>query len=56
MVSSRGFSKKPTTKIGYFALRKKKREKTGMVKVAKSCHQVTWTQKSMIKKRERELE
>ena len=25
-----------------------------MVKVAKSCHQVTWTQKSMIKKRERE--
>ena len=30
----------------------RKGEKTQMVKVAKSCHQVTWAQKSVIKKRE----
>ena len=46
----RGFSKKPKVKIGYFALGK--REKTRMVKVAKSCHQVTWAQK-MRPKREK---
>ena len=34
------FSKKPTVKIGYLALRKKEREKTRMVTVAKSFHQV----------------
>ena len=39
------FSKKLTTKIGNFALRKKGREKTQMVKVEIFCHQVTWTQK-----------
>ena len=53
LVSSGGFSKKPTAKSGYFALGKKGGEKTGMVKVAKSCHQVTWEQKSMTKKRKR---
>ena len=31
----------------------KEREKTRMVKVAKSCHQVTWAQKSMTKKKAR---
>ena len=35
-----------------FALRKKGREKTRMTKEAKCCHQVTWAQKSMAKKRE----
>ena len=35
MVSSGGFSKKPTVKIGDFALRKKGREKTRMAKVVK---------------------
>ena len=49
------FLKKPMAKIGYFALRKKGREKTQMVKAAKSC-QVTWAQKSMTNKTERELE
>ena len=48
MVSSGVFSKKPKVKIGYFALRK--REKTRMVKVAKSCHQVTWAQKTRPKR------
>ena len=52
-----GFSKKLTVKIRYFALRKKGREKTRMIKVAKSCHQETWPQKNVTKKkRERELE
>ena len=40
------FSKKPTAKLGYFALRKKGRGKTRMVKAAKSFHQVIWAQKS----------
>ena len=43
LVSSWGFSKKPTAKIGDFALRKKGREKTRMAKRA---------QKSVTKKRE----
>ena len=50
MVSSRDFSKKPTAKIGDFALRKKRIEKTQMAKVVKCCHQVTWAQKSATKK------
>ena len=45
LISSGDFSKKLTAKIGDFALRKKGREKTRMVKVAKSCHQVMWAQK-----------
>ena len=45
LVSSVGFSKKPMTKIGNFAMRKKGREKTRMAKVAKCCHQVTCTKK-----------
>ena len=36
------FSNKLTAKIWDFTLRKKGREKARMVKVAKSCHQVTW--------------
>ena len=44
-VSSGGFSKKPTAKIGDFELRKKGREKKKMAKVVKCCHQVTWAQK-----------
>ena len=36
------YSKKPTAKVQNFALRKKE-EKTRMIKVIKSCHQVTWT-------------
>ena len=43
----KGFSKKPMAKIGYLALRKKGREKIRIGKVAKSCHQVTWVQKSV---------
>ena len=39
-------------KIGDFALRKKGREKTPMAKVVKCCHQVTWAQKKVTKKRE----
>ena len=46
LVSSRGFSKKPTAKIGDFALRKKRREKTRMAKVVKCCDQETWAQKT----------
>ena len=42
-------------KLGYFALRKKGRGKTRMVKAAKSCHQVTWAQKKRDQK-ESELE
>ena len=42
MVSSGDFSKKPTAKIGDFALRKKGREKTWMARVINCCHQVTW--------------
>ena len=30
----------------------KEREKTGIAKVVKCCHQVTWAQKCMTKKRE----
>ena len=41
LVKSGFFSKKPTVKIGYFALRKKERKKTRMVKAGKSCDQVT---------------
>ena len=52
LVSSGGFSKKPTAKIGDFALSKKGRAKTRMAKVVKSCHQVTWAQKTVTKKRE----
>ena len=55
MVSSGGFSKKPTAKIGDFALRKKGREKTRMAKVIKRCHKVTWAQKGVTKKRESEF-
>ena len=35
-----------------FALRKKGREKTQMAEVINCCHQVTWAQKTMTKKRE----
>ena len=42
LISLGDFSKKLTAKIGNFALRKKWREKTQIIKVAKSCHQVTW--------------
>ena len=49
-VSSRGFSKKLPVKIGDFALRKKGREKARMAKVVKCRHQVTWAQKSLVKK------
>ena len=49
LVSSGGFSKKPTAQIGDFRLGKKRREKTRMDKVVKSCHQVTWAQKSVTK-------
>ena len=52
MLSSGDFSKKLMAKIGDFALRKKGREKTWMVKVAKSCHQVIWVQKNVTKKGE----
>ena len=41
-----------TFQIGDFVLRKKGRKKTQTVKVAKSCHQVTWAQKNVTKKRE----
>ena len=42
LVSSEGFSKKPTAKIGDFELRKKgRRKKTRMAKAVKSYHQVT---------------
>ena len=51
-ISSGDFSKKLTAKIGDFALRKKEREKTQIVKVAKSCHQVAWAQKNVTKKRQ----
>ena len=47
MVSSGDFSKKPMAKIGYFAFRKKRKEKTRMAKVVKCC-QVTWAQKKHI--------
>ena len=50
LISSGDFSKKLTAKIGDFALRKKGREKTRMVKVAKSCHQVMWAQKNVTKR------
>ena len=50
-ISLEDFSKKLTTTIGNFALRKKGREKTQMVKVEKSFHQVTWTQINMTKRR-----
>ena len=57
LVKSGFFSKKPTVKIGYFALRKKERKKTRMGKAGKSCHQVTWAQRTWQKReRERELE
>ena len=49
LINSGGFSKKSTAKIGGFALRK--REKKQMAKVGKSCHQLTWAQKSVTKKR-----
>ena len=39
MVNFGGCSKKPTKKIGDFALRQKRREKTRMVKVATLCYQ-----------------
>ena len=52
LISSGDFSKKLIAKIGDFALGKKGREKTQMVKVAKSCHQVTQAQKNVTKKRE----
>ena len=42
------FSKKLAAKIGNFAFKEKGREKTRMVKAAKSCHQVTWTQKNFV--------
>ena len=45
--------KETTGKNWDFALRKKGREKTWMAaKLAKSCHQVTWAQKRVTKKRE----
>ena len=47
-----GYSKKLMIEIGDFALRKKGLEKTWMLKVTKSCHQVTWTQKNVAKERE----
>ena len=47
LVNSRVFSKKPMAKTGYLALTKKGREKIWIGKVAKSCHQVTWVQKSV---------
>ena len=43
LISSGNFSL--TAKIEYFALRKKGREKTPIVKVLKSCHQVMGTKK-----------
>ena len=51
LVSSGGFSKTPTAKNGDFALRNKRREKICMANVVKCCHQVTWVQKTMTKKR-----
>ena len=50
MVSSGDFSKKPVAKIGYFALRKKGKEKIRLAKVVKCCCQVTWAQKKHVPK------
>ena len=45
LVSSGGFSKKPTAKIGDFA-ETKGREKTRMAKVVRCFRQVTWHKKA----------
>ena len=50
----RGLFKETNSKNLGFALRKKGREKTRTVKVAKSCCQVTWAQKNLTKKRKLE--
>ena len=52
-ISLEDFSKKLITTIRNFALRKKGREKTQMVKVENFFHQVTWTQINMTKRRAR---
>ena len=48
----RGLFKTTNSKNWGFCFEKKGREKTQMAKVVKSCHQVTWQQKSVTKKRE----
>ena len=50
----RGLFKETNSKNLGSALRKKGREKTRTVKVAKSCCQVTWAQKNLTKKRKLE--
>ena len=50
----RGLFKEINGKNWKFSIEKERERKTQMVKVAKSCHQVTWTQKNMTKKSELE--
>ena len=47
----RGFSKKPMAKNWGFCMEKEREKKTWMAKAVKSCHQLTWAQKSVTKKR-----
>ena len=47
----RGFFKETNDKNWEFCIEKERDRKTKMVKVEKSCHQVTWTQKNVTKKR-----
>ena len=42
----RAFFKETNGKNWVFCIEKEKREKTRMVNVVKSCHQVTWGQKT----------
>ena len=52
----RGFSKETNSKNCIFHIEKEMERKDKMVKTAKYCHLVTWTQKSVTNKRERQLE
>ena len=46
----RGLFKETSSKNWVFCIEKKRERKTGMVKVTKSCHQVTWAQESVTKR------
>ena len=47
----RGLLKKLRIKFGDFSLKKGGEKRTRMVKVAKSCHQVTWAQNTCKKEK-----
>ena len=49
----RGLFKETNNKDVEFCVEKEREKKAWMTKVVKSCHQITWAQKSTAKKRER---